>query len=89
MAQHLRSLTDCSFRVSSPSTHMAAHSYLHLLFQRIQHPHTNVHSDKTPMHIKYKKKVFFFLKEMNINDHTGADAQLSRMSLKFDVTIVF
>ena len=37
---------------SIPNTHMAVHNCLSLQFSRIQHPHTDMHADKTPTHIK-------------------------------------
>jgi hypothetical protein len=48
MAQWLRALSTLLENQSSiPSTHVAAHSCLQLLFQGLCHPHT----DKAPMYI--------------------------------------
>jgi hypothetical protein len=37
---------------SIPSAHMVAHNQSYLQFQGIRYPHTDMHADKTPMHIK-------------------------------------
>jgi hypothetical protein len=37
---------------STLSTHMATHNCLQLQFQGNQHPHTDIHVGKTPIHIK-------------------------------------
>jgi hypothetical protein len=34
------------------STHMGVHNCLWLQFQGIQHPHTDIHTSKTPIHVK-------------------------------------
>jgi len=53
LAQQLRALAALPEDLGSiPNNHIAAHNCLQLQFQGIQHPHTDIHAGKTPMHMK-------------------------------------
>ena len=52
MAQWLKALTALREDPGSVlSTYTAAHNYLKLQFQGIQHPHTDIHEGRAPMYV--------------------------------------